>query len=77
MLDRKENCRNNFESERWRTENKDKYRTFMPENSKTEETKIEENQDLQDLDNGESFVDGAINETELNEPKQKKQVKIF
>jgi len=43
MLDRKENCRNNFESERWRTENKDKYRTFMPENSKTEETKIEEN----------------------------------
>lgn len=45
LLQKNENCRQNFESDRWKTENKDKYRTFMPEHIKAEE-KLEENQDL-------------------------------
>jgi hypothetical protein len=36
-LERNENCRQNYVNDRWKTENKDKYRTFLPENSKTED----------------------------------------
>lgn len=41
QLQKNENFRQNFESERWKTENKDKFRTFMPEHHKVEE-KIDE-----------------------------------